>query len=242
MIGGFADLSEGVVQVFDAETETWTVSQYALPWAGGSVATVAMGGVIYACSGLVHDNNLGLWVNPTDCARWDPAGGAGWAPVAPIPRGVNHAAAGTDGARMYVFGGRDNSCNCVADGLTDLQIYDVASDSWSTIAVPTVNGQSIVPRGGMGAAPYLAGEFFIMGGETKTTPGATDKRVFQQVEIYNPHTNTWRRGPDMPVAKHGMFPVADEATRSIWVAGGGRRAGNSKSPTVDRLAYVTGQA
>ena len=71
----------------------------------------------------------------------------------------------------------------------------------------------------MGNAVFYGGEFYIMGGETWNGPGATSLGVYPQVDIYNPLTNTWRRGPDMITPRHGIFPVLYQ--NRIYVAGGG---------------------
>ncbi|HMO27131.1 MAG TPA: kelch repeat-containing protein, partial [Tepidisphaeraceae bacterium] len=100
-------------------------------------------------------------------------------------------------------------------GLTNVQVYNPASNTWSTSFAP-------VPRavGGVVKAPFHNGEFYIIGGETTT-------QVINRVDIYNPSTNTWRRGPDMPTARHGIYPIL--AGSRIYVAGGGVVVGKSES-------------
>ena len=66
-----------------------------------------------------------------------------------------------------------------------------------------------------------------MGGETLDGRRRHADDVYNRVDVYNPVTNTWRAGPPMPTARHGIFPVLD-GTR-IHVAGGGVRAGFSSS-------------
>ena len=85
----------------------------------------------------------------------------------------------------------------------------------------------------MGKAAYLHGEFYVMGGETLDGPGATSERVYDRVDIFNPATNSWREGPPMPTARHGIFPLVHGS--SIWVAGGGIRAAGSNSAFVEVL-------
>jgi hypothetical protein len=74
----------------------------------------------------------------------------------------------------------------------------------------------------MGKAVYHDGEFYVMGGETNSGPGATADRVYARVDIYNPACNVWRRGDDLPTPRHGIFPL--ERAGRIYVAGGGERA------------------
>lgn len=60
--------------------------------------------------------------NTTDaCLAYDPAADAWSGGIAPMPLGVNHAAAGTDGERMFVAGGRGGP-NRVGPGYDLLQV------------------------------------------------------------------------------------------------------------------------
>jgi hypothetical protein len=88
----------------------------------------------------------------------------------------------------------------------------------------------------MGTAVFTNGEFWIMGGETSTGPGATADGVYSRVDVYNPTTDTWRSGPAMPTARHGIFPVLNGT--QIHVAGGGVKAGFSSSTVHEVLAPV----
>jgi hypothetical protein len=53
------------------------------------------------------------------------------------------------------------------------------------------------------------------------------------VDIYNPTTNTWRAGPAMRTARHGIFPVLHEG--QIIIAGGGVTAGDSQTRVVEAI-------
>jgi len=56
---------------------------------------------------------------------------------------------------MYVFGGRTGG-NGVSEGQEETQIYDPKENRW-------VYGKDLpTPRSGMGKAPYLGGEFYVM--------------------------------------------------------------------------------
>ncbi|NJM08181.1 hypothetical protein HC891_21375 [Candidatus Gracilibacteria bacterium] len=83
----------------------------------------------------------------------------------------------------------------------------------------------------MGKAVYAGGEFYIIGGETATGAGATAMNVYDRVDIYNPRTNSWRAGPPMTTARHGIFPVTIGGR--IYVASGGTKAGASTSTILE---------
>ncbi len=225
LFGGFK--AEGRTQIYDPAVDGWRLGA-PMPFAAGSSASAVIGGRIYVAGGIVGDSTT------PEAAVYDPASDT-WRRIAPMPAGRNHAASGTDGHRLFVFGGRGKGSgdrNVVANGFADVQIYDPATDQWRTSADP---GAGIPPlpqaRGGMGKAVYLAGDFYVFGGETHDGPGANADGVYARVDIYNPRQNQWHRGRDMPVPRHGIFPV--EVGGRIFVAGGGTKAGRSASSTFD---------
>lgn len=228
VIGGLG-AGDGEVQILDADTGQWSFGP-PMPFGAGSSATAAIGGMIYVAGGIVGDTTTRL------AARLDPGSGQ-WTAIAPMPRGRNHAASGTDGSRFYVFGGRgpgSGDRNELANGFADVQIYDPATDRW-TSSGEGADAPAPMPqaRGGMGKAVFVDGEFWIFGGETLDGAGATRDGVYNRVDVYSPSTNTWRAGPPMPSARHGIFPLL--AGDRIIVAGGGTRSAESVSDVVEVL-------
>ena len=82
--------------------------------------------------------------------------------VASMLQGVDHASAGTDGSNLFIFGGRSDGVNVNDAGIDLVQVYDPQRNSWRRGPAPLPFG-----RGGMGAAVFLGGRFFVFGGETK---------------------------------------------------------------------------
>jgi N-acetylneuraminic acid mutarotase len=201
-----------------------------MPWAAGSVCTALIGNKIYAAGGIVGSATV------DDCAVYD-IGANTWTPLASMPfqKGRNHAATGTDGQTVYVFGGRgvgSGSNNVVANGFDHVQIYDPATNTWSASFDP---GSTIPPlpigRGGTGKAVFYKGEFYVIGGETLTGPGAQPGNVYNRVDVYDPVTKTWRLEAKLPTPRHGIFPVIYQG--KIYVAGGGTNAGFSSSNVLE---------
>lgn len=52
----------------------------------------------------------------------------------------------------------------------------------------------------------------------KGTPGVTSKGVFEEVELYDPKTDTWRAGPRLPLGLHGIYPIVYK--NQILITGG----------------------
>ena len=223
LFGGLTSGSEGEVQIYDPAADAWSRGAD-MPFAAGSSSSAVIGGMAYVAGGITA-------AGTTDrAARYDPSVDA-WAEVVPMPHGRNHAAHGTDGARLWVFGGRGHGSgdhNVTTNGFDNVQVYDPATNAWASSDDP---GSQLPPlpqrRGGMGRAAFLGGEFYVIGGETLTDPGATADGVFDRVDVYDPAANAWRAEAPMPTARHGIFPVV--LGGKIVVAAGGVKFGGSQS-------------
>ena len=149
-----------------------------------------------------------------------------------LARPINHAACGTDGSKLYAFGGRGGGNN-PSVGYDTVQVYTPSGSGGSWVSSDTSPG-SVSPlpqgRGGMGNAVYLNGKFYVMGGET-TDGAAGVTGAYSRVDIYTVATRTWTSGADLPQGMHGLFPVALPSGKII-VAGGGVKSGPSSSKNV----------
>jgi N-acetylneuraminic acid mutarotase len=217
----------GKVQIFDPATNAWTVGPD-MPFAAGSASSAVINGQVYVAGGIIGSTTTNR------VARFNPGTGV-WTAMAPMPQGRNHAAATTDGTLMYVAGGRgagSGDGNVVANGFDTLQVYDPVANSWKSSA-DAASGLPPLPqaRGGMGRAVFSGGEMYVIGGETESGAGATSRKVYQRVDVYNPQTRTWRLGTPMPTARHGIYPVL--VGNRITVAGGGVQAAFSSSGVVE---------
>jgi N-acetylneuraminic acid mutarotase len=222
LFGGLGGGSEGTVQIYNPNTNSWGVGA-AAPYAAGSVSTTVINGKVYMAGGIVGSGTV------STAAVYNPATNT-WSSIASMPAGRNHAAAGTDGTQFFVFGGRTGG-NTVSNGFNDVQIYNPSTDSWQWSGQ---SGSTIPPlpqaRGGMGKAAFYCNEFYVMGGETTASgTGQVAGNVYNRVDVYNPTSQTWRLEAAMPTALHGISPVV--ADGKIFVAGGGVQAGQSTSTT-----------
>ncbi len=232
VIGGLTNGAPGKVQIYDPVLDSWSLGT-PMPWNGGSVNTALIDGKIYAAGGIVGSTTV------DNCAVYDPVLDS-WTALAPVPSGLgrNHAAAGTDGVKLYIFGGRgigSGASNVVANGFDSVQIYDPLLDSWITSDDVVPPGSDLEPlpqfRGGMGKAVWLQDEFYIFGGETLDGPGATPQDVYDRVDVYDPATDTWRLEAEMPTPRHGIYPLLFEGR--VFVVAGGKSAGFAKDDTVE---------
>ncbi|MBA2625328.1 MAG: hypothetical protein H0U89_06970 [Acidimicrobiia bacterium] len=222
LLGGMGPAA-GVVQVYDPTADRWTTGPD-MPLAVGSASSAVLGERIFVAGGIVGS------ATAARAARFNPATGA-WKRLPRMPRARNHAASAACDGRFWVVGGRgpgSGDSNVVADGFDTVQVYDPATRAWRSSDDAGSGLRPLPqPRGGMGKAVCLDGDLYIIGGETEDGAGATERRVYARVDVYDIAEGTWRRADPMPTARHGIFPVL--ARGRIRVVGGGVQAGGSAS-------------
>jgi N-acetylneuraminic acid mutarotase len=76
-----------------------------------------------------------------------------------------------------------------------------------------------VARGGFGAA-VLDGRIVVIGGEVLSGPNT----ALTSVEVFDPQTESWTAGPDLPVGLHGVPAAA--VNSELYILGGSDRAGS----------------
>ena len=96
--------------------------------------------------------------------------------------------------------------------LTSVEVYDPATDSWST-APPLQTA-----RAGF-AAISVDGKIYALGGEVLTG----ENHALTSVEIFDPQRGVWEFGPDLPLPLHGVPAAVVDGT--IYILGGADRAG-----------------
>lgn len=207
LLGGLDNGSAGQVQIYDIATDSWSVGT-PMPWNGGSCVTALIDGLMYVGGG-----NLQGAGTAANFAVYDPVADS-WTSLGAMPTAVNHAASGTDGSRLFVFGGRQGM-NVPQPGFSDVQVYDPVTNSWATSAAGDVAAMPL-PRGGTGRAVFAQGEFYVIGGED-------DVNAFDEVQVYDPVADTWRQDRPLPTPRHGIYPALFEGR--IFVLGGGLTAG-----------------
>jgi N-acetylneuraminic acid mutarotase len=162
--------SESFIEMYDPSSDTWSrKANLPEPLQIGAVTSYA--GKVYLIGGQV--------VNQLPSAHvyeYDPVTDT-ITPKASMPTGQAEVGAAVIGDRIYAVGGFQYIH----------YVYDPAANSWSTIAAPPT------PSFSFPAVFAFNGELWVIGGYDNWTqrgypPG-------QEVQIYNPLTNTWRYGP-----------------------------------------------
>jgi N-acetylneuraminic acid mutarotase len=215
--------------VYDTQTQAWSALP-PMPTPRGALAAVAVGSKIYLSGGAKIPEGTAL---PGGLVCGGPIEMTGaleafdvetnsWTTLKPmsLPRN-HHDLAAVDG-KIYVMGGRVGSSysgGC-STNVTLTEIYDIASDTWSTGApMPTA-------RSGLVAAA-LDGKIHVLGGE-----GWVDDfgGVFRTHEVYDPKTNSWSRGARMPTPRHGFAKAVVDG--KLYAVSGVNNAGGAGTLSV----------
>lgn len=175
-----------------------------------SVALVAHGNALVRVGGMRALNHSGeptRLVSVAEAARYLP-GDARWQPLPDLPAGrSSHDAVVLDG-KLYVLGGwrLDGPDGAPAwhDTGAMLDLTAPGQPAWTALPVPFQRRALAVAAAG--------GHVVAIGGMT------AQGEVSRQVDLYDPATGSWRRGPDFPgsgfgVAAHGMGDVVHASGR-----------------------------
>jgi N-acetylneuraminic acid mutarotase len=169
--------------VWRYDTTTNTFSDLPkLPAARGGGALTAVGRVLHFFGG-------------SDSARKDAAQHwqldldhltGGWVSKAPLPVATNHVAGVVFEGKVYAIGGQQfQDSNAIQRA--DVQVYDPATDRWTTRApLP-------LARSHITSSTFVRdGRILVLGG---LGPG---NRTINRVDSYNPVTNTWTQLTSLP--------------------------------------------
>jgi N-acetylneuraminic acid mutarotase len=192
---------------------------------------LATGGKLYVFGGLDQGTTPKGLVYEYD------AGSDSWTKKKNMPRPVHHTSQTDLNGKIYMFGGFAAG---TADGLgwkpsDAASEYDPATDSWKELPpLPTPRGAPI--------AVTLNGKLYVIGGGAMP-PGkppaplgfASPHSVLGTVEVFDPATNSWRKGADMPTPRNHIAGIGAVGGK-IYVIGG--RIGSVFMASADNLDIV----
>lgn len=174
----------------------------------GAMGTVVYDNKIYMISGLTDGHNAGH-VPYVD--MYDPYTNT-WTQLADAPRARDHFNAVVVGDQIYCAGGRRSKHNTTglnSDMEALVDVYDIPSDTWTTLAAPLPT-----PRAGT-ATSLIGDEIFIIGGESDVD-GA-----HKEMESLNITTETWTTTWDtLTDPRHGSQAITNNGV--AYLAAGSR--------------------
>lgn len=198
---GYSFGDTNLTRIYDIETDSWSSGAAAPGPVRSEGAAVDHGGFFYAVGG-----------RPTivDLERYDPATNT-WLSLANMPTGRAGLGAAVVGNAIYAIGGRIGSTPCSGGELATVERYDIDTDTWSTVA-PLPSARSDL------AAVAHGGKIYVFG-------GCAPLGFRNDVDVYDPVTDTWSTAPlNMPTARASMYGAAAKGG-TIYVIGGWNGSG-----------------
>lgn len=208
----------GMVPAASAYSPTWDVlTPMEMEHAQAVTVVDSANDTAYIISGGLGVG-AGNYLSVTDLvSAYNLSTGYSWK-VAPILTGVRGASGGIgEDGRIYIFSGFNDT---IGIPVATTQIYDIASDSWSTGAnIPVSTWEAK-------CAAVWPNMYVIGGGSAPTS-----------VQIYNATTNSWSAGTALPSGRYAGAAAYVESVDSIFYIGG-----NGFPPESSVLQYNIGSA
>jgi N-acetylneuraminic acid mutarotase len=200
-----ANLSQSFRRLNLLDRTSWEDLPPARPLQG--VTIVSHTGRVYRIGGMSAHNRAGepeQLASVADFACFDPSTRA-WQDLPPLPEPRSSHDAAILGDRLYVVGGwnhRDGEENWH----TTAHAIDLASASphWEAMPAPPFQRRAL-------AVAAADGKLFVLGGLTP------QRRRCREVNIFDPQTGAWSRGPQLPMDGFGVSAVG--IGRKLYVSG-----------------------
>jgi len=173
-----------VNQVYDPATDTWETLT-SMPSSRAELCANVIDGKIYVIGGSFHY----YWPEPSNLTEvYDPETDT-WTTKASMPTTVYSCTSAVIDNKIYVV-----PTNNIAGWSGLLQIYDSETDTWSYGKdVPTITN---VPVAAATTGVYAPKRIYVMGGYELPVTGLN--------QIYDPETDTWSLGTQMPTPRYNM--------------------------------------
>jgi len=183
------------------------------PWIGNTDGAMLPGGA------AVYENKLfvfgGFDINIsmlTTIYQFDPsaAEGSRWTQsTASLPNPIGYIPTAMSNGKIYLFGGSLwDDVNLVLLDSTESSVYDPDAD--------TISPTAVIPRATAETRAVTApdGTVWVLGG------GRVDPNPSNEVDIYDPTTDSWSTGPAFVNPRRNFAADIDPATGNIWAVGG----------------------
>jgi plastocyanin len=176
-------------------------------WPGDASGTILPGGFAVANNKLYILGGFDINVASTNQIwEFDPAApeGSRWTQKVNTPVGIMYAPTCNIGGILYV-GGASDFQGAVVDTTNSFSFDPVGNSIGTIAAIPRATGET--------RALNFNGQMWVMGG------GRVAPNPSNEVDIYDPGTNSWTTG-DPFVNGRRNFPTDTDGTTRIWLAGG----------------------
>jgi len=203
-----ATTSAARVFSYNPVTDAITTLTAADNWPGNVAGTVLPGGFAVAGNKLYIIGGFNIGTGMTaQTWQFDPnaAVGSRWLQRLDYPVARGYVPAATIGGFIYTAGGSDFVNGTLVDSANSYK-YDPTLNVWTAIAnIPRATGET--------RAVVFNGQMLVLGG------GRTAPNPSNEVDIYNPNSNTWTLGANFGTVRRN-FPADSDGTSRIWIVGG----------------------
>jgi Kelch motif len=207
------------IYYYDPIDDIWVLGM-AVPAARlrGTSGVVVYQDKFYQISGNTKGHESGN-VKWTD--SWDPLTNK-WAILPDAPHARDHFHAALHGGKIYAGGGRrsqnDKPIGIFKDTEASVDVFDIATSTWSTIADP------MPTQRGAPQTAVLGNEIFYYGGEGgPDNQPETTKGLHPQCEALNVMTGKWKRYSNTPAPRHGTQVIVNNG--GLYAAAGAASQG-----------------
>jgi N-acetylneuraminic acid mutarotase len=208
VIGGLgAPGASGVVEVYDPQTDSWTIKS-PMPTARGLLTTSVVDGKIYAIGGNIGPGAWGTTLATVE--MYDPDTDT-WTVKASLPDARDSLASAVIDGKIYAIGGSQITGFERLDAFWTVDLYDPGTNTW-TEATPLNRTRDTV------SAEVVDGMIYAFGGAAPYQEG------------YDPTTDTWMKLAGMPSPLYSATTAATNGT--IYVFGGIDEWAGGSSSTV----------
>lgn len=209
------------VYEYDFQNDTW-IPRTPMPTPRGGCGVTVWNGEIYVAGG-----EAGVGGHLTNLESYDPVSDS-WTVHPNFTFERNHLGAGAVDNKIIVVAGRDQG---FTGFVPQTEIYDIATQTWSMgTPIPT-------PRAGCAAAT-VEGKIYVFGGEGNVNSASGN---FDDVEAYDPLTDTWEILPPMPNPRHGIQAAGgylpSQNLGFLFMPGGADKQGFGPVDTNDVMVF-----
>jgi hypothetical protein len=177
-------VASDVVEVYDPQTDSWE-TKAPIPTARMSLCANEVDGKIYLIGGRIGGPDSIVGVNEVYDVATDT-----WTTKKPLYNPVDDYASAVVDGKIYILGGFEGLYHRAPVDLN--QIYDPKTDTWSRGAqMPNITCDAAAGATSGLLAPKQI--YVIGGGQRSLASNAT--------QVYNPKTDAWTIGADMPSAR-----------------------------------------
>ena len=204
----FPDLVLPATVAVFGQPDTWK-TKTEMPTGRAGVGLCTINNKLYVIGGQEASTQLGV----ATVEEYDPSTDS-WATRADMPTPRMFMAASAVNGKCYVIGGVASESS---PPLTTVEEYDPQTDTWQA--------KASLPSGRLDTASAVVnGKIYVVGGATSFASGAP---AVSSTAIYDPTTNKWSTGADMPTPRLGMGVASIDGL----IYGVGGRRGGSMAPT-----------